>query len=66
MEPLSRMLKLYHPTLEIKPAQKCRIETYGGGILSAYYFDLMFMSETITTTTQLNLSISNPTVKYNI
>ena len=66
MKPLSRMLKLYHPTLEIKPAQKSHFETYDGGIVSVDYFDFKYMPDTFVTGTSLNLSTSSPTVKYSI
>lgn len=60
------MLKLYHPTLEIEPAQKDRFEAYIRGEVFVHYYNFEFSSDTIITGTQLNLSISNPTVKYSI
>ena len=66
MEPLSRMLKLYHPTLEIEPAQKDRFEAYIRGVVFVQYYNFEFSSDAIITGTQLNLTVSRSTVKYNI
>lgn len=66
MKPLSRMLKLYHPTLEIEPAQKDRFEAYICGEVFVHYYHFEFSSDTVITGTQLNLTLLSPILKYSI